>query len=199
MLVTPSNSTRTVRPATAVTNHMKVRRREKAGRSRRIAFHQIPHSDSGSPRSGMVASMVQVGSGHPIGTIDSQFVNHVWAHDPDATRRAALRYSGTARWTHRRANTKTGRDGPDRVEDLMGKQRQLIWPDAERLDLVQSIQRIQKLYPDFPGHEIEEVLINWIDTGYDPKNYSQALLNELDSLTERWVADHLRNANASKT
>jgi len=45
MLVTPSNSTRTVRPATAVTNHMKVRRREKAGRSRRIAFHQIPHSD----------------------------------------------------------------------------------------------------------------------------------------------------------
>src|ERR1700686_3959249 len=119
MLVTPSNSTRTVRPATAVTNHMKVRRREKAGRSRRIAFHQIPHSDSGSPRSGMVASMVQVGSGHLIGTIDSQFVNHVWAHDPDATRRAALRYSGalTARWisrrTHRRANTKTGRDGPE--------------------------------------------------------------------------------------
>ena len=38
-------------------------------------------------------------------------------------------YSGalTVRWisrrTHRRANTKTGRDGPDRVEDLMSKQR----------------------------------------------------------------------------
>jgi hypothetical protein len=28
----------------SVTNHMKVRRREKAGRRRRIAFHQIPHS-----------------------------------------------------------------------------------------------------------------------------------------------------------
>ena len=53
------------------------------------------------------------------------------------------------------------------------KQRQLIWPDAERLDLVQSIQRIQKLYPDFPGHEIEEVLLNWIDMGYDPENYSR--------------------------
>src|ERR1700687_752054 len=53
--------------------------------------------------------------------------------------------------------------------------------------------------PDFPGHEIEEVLLNWIDMGYDPENYSQAQLNELDSLTERWVADHLRNANASKT
>ena len=89
----------------------------------------------------------------------------------------------------------------DLLEDaeLDAKQRQLIWPDAERLDLVQSIQRIQKLYPDFPGHEIEEVLLNWIDMGYDPENYSQAQLNELDSLTERWVADHLRNANASKT
>ena len=85
----------------------------------------------------------------------------------------------------------------DLLEDVQldAKRRQLIWPDAERLDLVQSIQRIQKLYPDFPGHEIEEVLLNC----YDPKNYSQAQLNELDSLTERWVADHLRTANASKT
>ena len=162
----------------------------------------------------------------------------------------ALTARRISRRTHRRANTKTGRDGPEGVEDLMSKQRpeqsqdsifvdnpfvdgflewmgsregrqcieardvlwdlledleldakqrQLIWPDAERLDLVQSIQRIQKLYPDFPGHEIEEVLLNWIDLGYDPENYSQAQLNELDSLTERWVADHLRNANASKT
>jgi hypothetical protein len=61
MLVTPSNSTRTVRPATAVANHMKVRRRENAGRRRRIAFHQIAHSSRGSPRSGMVVSMVKLG------------------------------------------------------------------------------------------------------------------------------------------
>src|SRR6202158_672649 len=74
----------------------------------------------------------------------------------------------------------------DLLEDLEldAKQRQLIWPDAERLDLVQSIQRIQKLYPHFAGHEIEEVLLNWIDLGYDPENYSQAQLNELDSLTD---------------
>ena len=120
----------------------------------------------------------------------------------DATRRAALRYSGalTARW-HRRANTKTGRDGLDRVEDLMGKQRreqsqdsifvdnpfvdgflewmgsregrqcievrdvlwdlledaeldakqrQLIWPDAERLDLVQIHSAHPKTVPGLP-------------------------------------------------
>jgi hypothetical protein len=34
--------------------------------------------------------------------------------------------------------------------------------------------------------------------GYDPENYSQAQLDELDSLTERWVADHLRKAKAER-
>jgi hypothetical protein len=41
-------------------------------------------------------------------------------------------------------------------------------------------------------------VLNWIDMGYDPENYSQAQLDELDSLTELWVADHLRRAKASK-
>src|SRR5215471_3726332 len=134
MLVTPSKSTRTVKPATAVMNHMKVRRRENAGRKRRIAFHQMPHNDSDSARSGMVVSMVQVGSGHPIGTIDSQFVNHARAHDPAKTRRAVLRESEAtsipARCRHdgypgarATAPIQTGRDGPNLFDDLMGKQR----------------------------------------------------------------------------
>ena len=84
------------------------------------------------------------------------------------------------------------------------KQRQLIWPGAkrtarkERLDLDQSVQRIQKMCPEFPGDEIEEFLLDWIDMGYDPENYSQAQLDELDKLTERWVADHRRKAKTSK-
>jgi hypothetical protein len=43
----------------------------------------------------------------------------------------------------------------DLLEDaeLDAKQRQLIWPDAERLDLVQSIQRIQKLSLTLDGSE----------------------------------------------
>ena len=88
----------------------------------------------------------------------------------------------------------------DLLEDvhLDAKQRTLIWPDAEPLDLEQSIQRIQKEYPDFPRDEVEEFLLDWIDMGYDPENYSQAQLDELDSLTERWVADHLRKKKASK-
>jgi glycerol-3-phosphate cytidylyltransferase-like family protein len=86
------------------------------------------------------------------------------------------------------------------LEDVQldAKQRKLIWPDRERLDLKQSIQRVQKKYPDFPRDEVEEFLLDWIDMGYDPQNYSQAQLDELDSLTERWVADHLRKAKASK-
>jgi hypothetical protein len=80
---------------------------------------------------------------------------------------------------------------------LDAKQRKLIWPDAERLDLEQSIQRVQKKCPDFPRDEVEEFLLDWIDS-YDPDNYSQAQLDELDSLTERWAADHLRMAKASK-
>ena len=86
------------------------------------------------------------------------------------------------------------------VEDVQldAKQRKLIWPDAESLDLEQSIQRVQKKYPDFPRNEVEEFLLDWIDMGYDPENYAQAQLDELDSLTERWVADHLQKAKASK-
>ena len=86
------------------------------------------------------------------------------------------------------------------LEDVQldAKQRKLIWPDAELLDLEQSIQHVQKKYPDFPRNEVEEFLLDWIDMGYDPENYSQAQLDELDSLTERWVADHLQKAKASK-
>jgi hypothetical protein len=44
MLVTPSKSVRTVKPATQVANHRKVRKREQAGRSSQIALHQWIHN-----------------------------------------------------------------------------------------------------------------------------------------------------------
>ena len=50
MLVTPSMSMRTAKPATVVANQRKVCRRENAGRSRQIAFHQCIHSDIGPTR-----------------------------------------------------------------------------------------------------------------------------------------------------
>jgi hypothetical protein len=59
----------------------------------------------------------------------------------------------------------------DLLEDVQldAKQRQLIWPDAkrtarkQRLDLDQSVQRIQKLHSDFPRDEVEEFLLDWLD------------------------------------
>ena len=86
------------------------------------------------------------------------------------------------------------------LEDVQldARQRKVIWPGAQRLDLEQSVQRIQKLHPDFPREGIEESLINWIDMGYAPENYSEAQLDELDRLTEWWIADYLRKARTSK-
>jgi hypothetical protein len=70
----------------------------------------------------------------------------------------------------------------DALDDLLkdvqldAKQRQFIWPDADQLDLEHSVQRIHKQYPDFPCDKIEEFLIDWIEMGYAPENYSQAQL-----------------------
>ena len=88
----------------------------------------------------------------------------------------------------------------DLLEDVQldARQRKFIWPDAERLDLEKSVQRIQKQYSHFPRDQIGEFLIDWIDMGYAPEHYSQAQLDELDRLTERWVSDHLRRAKTAK-
>jgi hypothetical protein len=88
----------------------------------------------------------------------------------------------------------------DLMEDVQldAKHRKFIWPDAERLDLEQSVQRIRKQYPDIPADQIEELLIDWIDMGYAPENHSQAQLDEFDKLTERWISDHMRRHEISK-
>jgi hypothetical protein len=78
------------------------------------------------------------------------------------------------------------------------KGRKFIWHDAEQLDLEQSVQRIQKQYPNFPSERIKDYLLYWIETGYAPENYSQAQLDELDRLAAQWVADHMRPSKASK-
>jgi hypothetical protein len=49
MLVTPKSSVRTVKPATAVANHRKVRSRENAGRSICSAFHHKTHNGTDFP------------------------------------------------------------------------------------------------------------------------------------------------------
>ena len=81
---------------------------------------------------------------------------------------------------------------------LDAKQRRFVWPDGTRLDLDQSVARIQTQYPDFRRDWIEEYLIDWIDMDYAPEHYSPAQLDELDRLTAQWIADHVRRAKTSK-
>jgi hypothetical protein len=88
----------------------------------------------------------------------------------------------------------------DLMEEVQfdAKQRKFIWPDGQLLDLDQSVQHIQKQYPDFRSDWIEEYLSDSIDMDYAPEPYSQAQLDELDRLTARWIADHMRRAKTSK-
>jgi hypothetical protein len=84
------------------------------------------------------------------------------------------------------------------VQQLDARQRTLIWSDAERLDLKQSIQRIRKQCPDIPQERIEDFMLFWLKVGYDPGHYSQDQLDELNELIGRWVADYDRQLKTSK-
>ena len=86
------------------------------------------------------------------------------------------------------------------MEDVQldATKRQFIWLDGERLDIVQSIARIHQRYPDMRRDWIEEYLIDWIEMDYAPEHYSTAQFDELDRLTARWIADHLRRAKTTK-
>ena len=92
----------------------------------------------------------------------------------------------------------------DTLEDLLkdvqldAKQRLFIWPDSERLNLEQSVQRIHQQYRAFPRDKIEEFLIDWIEMIYAPEHYSRAELDELDRLTEKWIADYIRRSKSSR-
>lgn len=77
------------------------------------------------------------------------------------------------------------------------RRRKLIWPDAKPLSLEQSVERIQKQYPDFPRERIESFLLSWLEN-YAPETYSQEQLDELDRLTELWLEDLERPPKAAE-
>jgi len=80
---------------------------------------------------------------------------------------------------------------------LDARRRELIWPDAKRLGIEQSVERIQKAYPGFPRERIESFLISWLEQ-YAPETYSQDQLAELDRLTEQWIDDHERQLKMTR-
>jgi hypothetical protein len=68
-------------------------------------------------------------------------------------------------------------------------ERKFLWPDSGRLDLDQSVRRINRQYPDFPEQTIKEFLIFWIHALYVPEGYSESQMNERERLAEQWVED----------
>ena len=76
--------------------------------------------------------------------------------------------------------------------DVDAKHRKIIWQDAQRLSIAESVKRIHANYPHFALDLIEEHLIGWLEMGFAPPSYSQERLDELDQLTEMWVEDHRR-------
>ena len=79
---------------------------------------------------------------------------------------------------------------------LDARRRELIWPEAQRLSLEQSAERIQEEYPNFPRQRIKSFLISWLEH-YAPEGYSQEQLDELDQLAERWIADLERRSQTA--
>ena len=69
---------------------------------------------------------------------------------------------------------------------LDARQRKFLWPNGVALSFDQSVERIQKLYPDFPRESIVLHLTAWIEN-YAPESYTQEQLEELDALTEEWL------------
>ena len=74
--------------------------------------------------------------------------------------------------------------------DVDARRRKIIWPDGQRLSITQSAQRIQAAHPQFPLDLIESKVVSWLDMVFAPEHYSEQQLDELDRLTEKWIAEH---------
>lgn len=73
------------------------------------------------------------------------------------------------------------------------KARRIIWPDGQQLSLSESVERLHGARPDLALELIESKLISWLEMGFAPPSYSKEQLDELDRLTEKWVADYERS------
>lgn len=82
--------------------------------------------------------------------------------------------------------------------DVDAKSRKIIWEDGKRLSITESVQRIHAGCPDFPLELIETHLIGWLEMEFAPPTSSQEELDELDRLTENWIEDHERRAEAAR-
>jgi hypothetical protein len=77
--------------------------------------------------------------------------------------------------------------------DVNAKGRQILWPDGQRLSIAESVERLHGAHPELSLELIESKLISWLEMEFAPPSYSPTQLDELDRLTEQWIADHERS------
>ena len=82
--------------------------------------------------------------------------------------------------------------------DVDANQRKIIWEDGKRLSIPESVQRIHADHPDFPPELIEAHVIGWLEMEFAPPDYSEEQLDELGRLTEKWIDEHERQAEAAR-
>ena len=82
--------------------------------------------------------------------------------------------------------------------DVDAKNRQIIWDGGKRLSITESVERIHADHPDLPLELIEWKVISWLDMGFAPETYTQEQLDELDRLTEKWIADHEKQVKSAR-
>jgi hypothetical protein len=69
--------------------------------------------------------------------------------------------------------------------------RDILWADGQRLSLRASIERLGREYPGYPFDLLERQFIVWLES-FSPESYTQAQLDELDTLCEDWLDDYAR-------
>jgi hypothetical protein len=74
----------------------------------------------------------------------------------------------------------------------------IIWPDAQTLDIQQTVRRIHQDYPHLAEALVEDKVISWLEMAYAPENYSPKQMDELERQIKRWIKNHRRQSRRRK-
>src|SRR3954470_21147356 len=216
MLVTPSSSVRTVKPATAVANHRKVCRRGTPGaaaRSRSTSASTVtsgrlvvvsdqrssyPEHHGHDVESLVIApeSIVSLATAVTSGAIPmvKQRTKHPLEDNPFI--------EGFLEWMDAPEGQQSIQ-ALDQVFDALehagvdARHRKIVWADGKRLSIEQSVERIHAKHPGVPRYLIETHVLGWLEN-CAPESSSEHQLEELDRLVEPWLDDHERTSRAAR-
>ena len=74
----------------------------------------------------------------------------------------------------------------------------IIWPDAQTLDIPQTVRRIHEAHPHLGEALIENKVIAWLEMEYAPESYSPKQMDELERQIDRRIKKHRRRSRRRK-